>query len=169
MIATGDEIPGCRWRSRSQTLSKPMASARSMTASVSSIPGPGSASSNRPIVRNPNLRRGSPRRGIWLGPPHGASWAYLPLARERACTRHTVSDRTNAPARRIFRLGRRGDRLSGRLQRLRDDVGHISHRLYVERIENLGGDVVQVGLVALRDEHRLQPGALGRKQFLLDA
>jgi hypothetical protein len=64
MIATGELMPGCRCRSRSHTLSKPSASARSITSSVCSMPGPGFESSKRPMVRNPSLRNGSPRRGM---------------------------------------------------------------------------------------------------------
>ena len=39
MIAIGDEMPGCRCRWRSQTLSKPSASARSIIDSVCFVPG----------------------------------------------------------------------------------------------------------------------------------
>ncbi len=46
------------------------------------------------------------------------------------------------------------DRFGDRLQRLRDDVGDVGHRPHLQRLEHLGRDVVQVGLVALRDENR---------------
>src|SRR4051794_23082574 len=155
MIATGDEIPGCRCRSRSHTLSKPSASARSITSSVSSIPGPGSASSNRPMVRNPSLRNGSPRLGI--------RWSPYPLLSRHTTAGPTVVD----PAVRVTRSGRDGGRLLHRLQRLCDDLRDVRHGLDLQRVEHLGGNVVEVGLVALRDEHRLQAGPLRGEQLLL--
>ena len=62
--ATGEEMPGCRCRWRTQTLSKPSSSARSISRSVCSWPGAGSAASNCPMVRNPSRRNGRPRSGI---------------------------------------------------------------------------------------------------------
>jgi hypothetical protein len=50
--------------------------------------------------------------------------------------------------------GRDGGSLGRRLQRLRDDVGDVCHRLDLQRLEHIGRHVVQVGLVALRDENR---------------
>jgi hypothetical protein len=50
--------------------------------------------------------------------------------------------------------GRDGGGLGGWLQRLRDDVGHVGHRLDLQRLEHFGRHIVQVGLVALRNEHR---------------
>lgn len=62
--ATGAEMPGCRCRWRTQTLSKPSASARSIILSVSSWPGLGLFWSNRPMVRKPILRKGIPCSGM---------------------------------------------------------------------------------------------------------
>ena len=50
--------------------------------------------------------------------------------------------------------GRDGGSVGGRLQRLRDDVGHVGHRLDLQRLEHFRRHVVQVGLIALRDENR---------------
>jgi len=49
-----------------------------------------------------------------------------------------------------------GDRsgLRHRRQRVRDDVRDVGHWFHFERLEHVGRDVVQVGLVALRDENR---------------
>ncbi len=64
MIATGDEMPYCRWRHRNQTLSKPSSSARSMVRMVSRCPSRGASPSNLPMVRKPNFRSGCPAVGI---------------------------------------------------------------------------------------------------------
>lgn len=47
-----------------------------------------------------------------------------------------------------------GGGIAGRLQRLRDDVGHVGHRLDLQHLKHFGWDIVQVCLVALRDENR---------------
>jgi hypothetical protein len=57
--ATGDEMPYCRWRCRTQALSKPNCSPSSMISSVGSCPRRGSDSSDSPMVRNPSFRNGS--------------------------------------------------------------------------------------------------------------
>ena len=60
----------------------------------------------------------------------------------------------------LFRafLGRDGGRLcaclGGRLQRLGDDLCDVGHRLDLQRLEHIGRDIVQIGLVSLRDENR---------------
>ena len=48
--------------------------------------------------------------------------------------------------------GRRGG--PGRLQRLCDDIGNIGHRPDVQHPEHLGRHIIEVGLIALRDENR---------------
>src|SRR3954464_3997172 len=58
ITATGEEMPYCRCRCRTQALSKPSRSPSSMTSSVDSCPGRGSSPSNRPMVRKPSLRSG---------------------------------------------------------------------------------------------------------------
>ena len=78
-----------------------------------------------------------------------------PVYAERACLygetpspayRHARSRRTS--------LGRDGDRLARRLQRLGDDLCDVGHRLDLQRLEHIGRDIVQIGLVSLRDENR---------------
>ena len=48
--------------------------------------------------------------------------------------------------------GRRG--LRGRLQRLRDDLGDVGHGPHVQCIEHFSGHVIEVRLVARRNENR---------------
>ena len=47
-----------------------------------------------------------------------------------------------------------GGGFGSRLQRLRNDVGHIGHRLDLQCLQHLCRHIVQVGLVALRNENR---------------
>ena len=61
--ATGEEMPYCRWRWRSQALSNPSRSPSSMISSVGLVPGRGSSPSNEPMVRKPSLRSGAERGG----------------------------------------------------------------------------------------------------------
>jgi hypothetical protein len=53
-----------------------------------------------------------------------------------------------------IRSGRDSDYVGGRLQRLRDDLRDVGHRLDLQGLEHVGRDIVQVGLIALRDENR---------------
>ena len=75
IIAMGEEMPNCRWRWRSQALSNPSRSPSSMIRKVDSWPGAGFAGSNRPIVRNPSLRKG--REGSGMGLPSGSGAVRL--------------------------------------------------------------------------------------------
>ena len=145
MIATGEEIPGCRCRQRSHTLSKPSASARSMICSVSSMPGPGSAASKRPMVRKPSLRSGSPRRGM-----------SVPLPRE--CARLDATHRVRPYNTRTLvwefaQAATVAASAAGSSACATMSATSVIG-LHLERLEHLGRDVVQVGLVALRDENR---------------
>ena len=64
MMATGDEMPYCRCRWRSQAESNPSRSPSSIISSVIWCPGPGSCPSNNPIVRNPSFSKAVPGFGI---------------------------------------------------------------------------------------------------------
>jgi len=119
MIATGDEMPGCRCLHRSQTLSKPSASARSIIDSVCSCPGPGSG-----LIEPADRQEPEPAQRLSAF-GHGSG-------RDGGSVRA---------------------RLRGRLQRLRDDVRDVGHWLDLQRLEHIGRHVVQVWLVALRDEN----------------
>ncbi len=50
--------------------------------------------------------------------------------------------------------GRDGGNVGGGLQCLRDDVRDVRHRLDLQRFEHLRRNIIQVGLIALRNENR---------------
>lgn len=90
---------------------------------------------------------------------------YDPPARQ---SRGAVS-RTDLWAHSVARLERRstalwrctaalsgscGCRGSHRFERLRDDLGDVGHRLHRERVQHFGGYVIQIRLIAGRNENR---------------
>src|SRR6185312_9716395 len=84
------------------------------------------------------------------GSPVYAERAYLYGDTPSSAYKHARSRRTS--------LGRDGGRLcaclGGRLQRLGDDLCDVGQRLDLQRLEHIGGDIVQTGLVSVRDENR---------------
>ena len=95
------------------------------------------------------------RRPSECGPDLSAEKSMLPGPLLRRADANSHEFGLNCTSLRLLaNSGRCGRRLRGRLERLDDDVGDIGHRPHIERLEHLGGHIVQVGLVALRDENR---------------
>src|SRR4051794_30072529 len=137
--ATGEEMPYCRCRWRTQALSKPSSSPSSMTRSVVSCPGAGSSPSNRPMVRKPSFSRGTEgsgtpllaadRRQVFRSPPGLGRLLEGVRQIEHVLVVPAGAEEGDADRQRVLRAGEPGRhadvRVAGDGRRTRGAVGEL--------------------------------------------